>query len=236
MTTNFVIETGDQTGAGRSNKRSRTEPRYYQPGDSCIASTYEYQSNLTERRQSGEASELTLRAQNYLPMTWKILHGKGKHTGMQVYTNPEGKPYILDKRPVEGCDFFTSPQEAVVYMFNVSFKKHALALDIEKLRDTAAEVERYIKDQQTDKQVNGPKFAATSSSSSCGCSRAAESPTHTPAATIDLQSPSRRLDLQQPFSTVTHNSAGVSVKDDQEEESDSSGDLVSLSSTDNSRA
>jgi hypothetical protein len=142
----------------------------------------------------------TMAAREYLPENWKILKGKGIHAGMIVYVNPEGKPCVLELQPLEGTDFFTTAQEAVVYVLTCAFKRYALELNMEKLKETLAQAESYTNDQKSvlpagPLPVDAPPANALNSAAERN--HATKAPVRVPIATIDLRSPPKQHRQQQ---------------------------------------
>jgi hypothetical protein len=189
-----------RVSAGSEKKRARSEPHRYQPGDDSIFVTSEYRTSDADRCQSSEVSELTLRARNFLPTAWKILHGKGKQRGKYVYVNPEGKPYVLGQRPVQGKDFFVSAQEAVMFTIDSAFEQYTRESNVEKVKETVVLLKSFLEDQHaallSGHQPNDP--APTEAPTAKSSSSSAPKRRRATAVVIDLeQSPAPQRPQQQ---------------------------------------
>jgi hypothetical protein len=117
-----------------------------------------------------------------------------------VYVNPEGKPYVLGQRPVQGKDFFVSAQEAVMFTIDSALEQYTRESNVEKVNETVVLLKSFLEDQHaallSGHQPNDPTPTeaptAKSSSSSAPKRRRAT------AVVIDLeQSPAPQRPQQQ---------------------------------------
>jgi hypothetical protein len=203
-----VQPVADSSGvsAGSEKKRARSEPHRYQPGDDSIFVTSEYRTSDADRCQSGEVSELTLRARNFLPTAWKILHGKGKQRGKYVYVNPDGKPYVLGQRPVQGKDFFVSAQEAVMFTIDSALEQYTRESNVEKVKETVMLLKSFLEDQHAALLSGHPPNdpAPSEAPTAKGSSSSAPKRRRATAVVIDLeQSPAPQPPQQQANDAAT---------------------------------